>query len=318
MNQTGSRPKVAFSRIATILLSVSVANGLSYGQGLAARDGSRILTHKETQLNARPDDHRIAHRHSFSIKDEATETETEITVFNRTTQVSAVFLRHNKAVILGQYRNSSDTVTIIDLTQGIQQDYFHCYRPTVSRSRRFILFAKFYNRHSFIPFGHSSVMLVYDLEQSPSDNRLSEARSSIGYRLRDVGLPVYPQENGDQATYQVLAKNEEAVHRVGARYVWIGEPETVVFVDRHGGDNWLVSIKLLPDPTNAEIKKSIIDPRPFIRGSPGSDEYNARLKRSRAGLGVARMRQDRPGRVVLVLKQRMGRYTVGEIELDLP
>ena len=206
---------------------------------------------------------------------------------------------------------------ILDLERGIETDIVFCFRPTLSPSKRYVLYEKFYNRHRVpeLRFENSTVLLAYDLEKSPADNRIEGTSER---RERAVGIPVYPEENIERRSYWALVQNEESVHHVNPTYVWLDSGHTVVFVDRYAGSSWLVALELPSALADATTRKRRINVAPLLADEPGSAEYRRSLRRAETFLAVKDLRASTPGRVTLVLGLMGVRFRVSEVELDIP
>ena len=268
----------------------------SYGQQQAASE-KWALHHVETQLDARTDNSRLANRHRFLAIRQVTGERKEITVYNRMTEVIRVAIYRDRGVVLGRYRNASDVVIILNLNRGMEADFFLCFRPTLSPSKRHLLYEKFYTRHRVreLRFGNSTILLAYDLEKSPADNRIAESNE------RAVGIPVYPEENRERRTYWPLVQNEELVHHVAPIYVWLDSGHTVLFVDRFDSSSWLVALELPSALDDARIRKRRINVAQLLADEPGSAEYRRSLRRAETFLPVKDLRASTTGRVTLVL-----------------
>lgn len=105
----------------------------------------------------------------------------------------------------------TQAVVVFDLLRRQEIDWFVCYGPTriapdkIASMEWFPQFAEI----------HDSVLLIYDLAKSPVENRLG---SRPGLRLPppvmstddsivDVGIPIYPEWNARQKSYEISGAN---------------------------------------------------------------------------------------------------------------
>ena len=126
----------------------------------------------------------------------------------RLTAVRDSFISGNKLVTIGDAASAS-AVMIFDLLSRRLIDWFYCYSPQ-RLSDHWIACVEWYPR--FVQGAPTEVVLIYDLRRTPADNRLPSAvplsiPAPIASSPVQVGIPVFPESNVRQRSYQNVVAN---------------------------------------------------------------------------------------------------------------
>lgn len=154
----------------------------------------------------------------------------EITAEVRLTAVADYFVFRDRLVVLGDLGRASGVV-IFDLANRKALDSFGCWEAR-RISDSWIASVEWYPEHG--QRWPTDVVLIYDLDKTPAQNRLRSATSeSIA-----VGIPVYPSANAVQESYRNVAPSAELASRIiGAPYFILLPSRWLVFVAaQEGGD----------------------------------------------------------------------------------
>ena len=101
------------------------------------------------------------------------------------------------------------------------------YYPDFSPDNRFVIYVGQYPR--FLPQNSvpTDIVKVYDFEQSPSENRVNPEKHGI----RDVGIPVFPEEDAETLNENFLVYNHERrVYSVSRPLLWLVNQQQIVFL----------------------------------------------------------------------------------------
>jgi hypothetical protein len=163
------------------------------------------------------------------------------------------FVTGDKLVLLGAAHNPQ-AVVIFDIRQRKPIDWFLCYSPR-RVSDQLIVFVEFYFAHE-AGGEPTDVVLVYDLAKSPLENRLKKTpgmtlppdRSDDA--LVEVGVPVYPEWNARQRSYEnIVTEPAAARHVLGQGGYVLVDASKLVFLASEGEEfpnvlNYLVVVNL--------------------------------------------------------------------------
>jgi len=266
---------------------------------------------------------------TFSVHHKLTQQDSIIEMENMTTEIGEIKIVKDRLVIFGDVSNAAWGVTILDLKRHKEIDFIICYRPQLSETKRYLIYEKFYPR--FSPEEASDLILIYDLEQSPEDNRVEEKYKNIrekskrvgdpGYLIasENVGYPIYPEENIAKQTYFVWVPSPEERHFILTRgkYLWLDQDNKILFVDGYGGENWLVLVDLSKGLSKMTIKKKIIDVASVLTLDPKTPDYETLLKEEKERFAVSELRPRKDGRIDIHLS-RERKYRVTAMTIDLP
>lgn len=165
----------------------------------------------------------------------------EITSEVRLTSVNDHFVYHDRLVVTGKVGEQAQAsgVVIFDLASRKRLDWFVCWEA-VRISESWIASVEWYPEHGMR--WPTDVVLIYDLDKSPSQNRLGSATSpaspsSVQDTSVTAGFPVYPHTNAVEASYaNVVSDAESSVRVLGAPYFVLLPSRWLVFVAAQGTD----------------------------------------------------------------------------------
>ena len=142
--------------------------------------------------------------------------------------IKRLYLYKNKLIVKGALKRAS-AISIIDLDRNKLIDFFWCYNPAPSSSRRFLVYKKFVPYHG-LPGVLSDVVLVYDLEKPPAGNRVKQ---SIEEPKEWVGLPIYPEPYAKAKVY-ILPKQQYWEpgwgYVIASPFLWSEDEVNIVFL----------------------------------------------------------------------------------------
>lgn len=268
----------------------------------------------------------------LNVYDKTTQQESISDIVNVTTDVERIQIVRNQLVVFGYVDNLASGVTIIDLKKKQQKDFILGYHPQLSTTEKYLIYKKFYPRFSPEEI-HSDLLLVYVLDQTPEENRVDDRKGTgeggkgtdgHGYRLvsEEVGYPIYPEENVAKQRYFVWVPDPEERHLVTSSYLWLDEDNKVVFVDKTGGEVWLVAVDLSHGLDQAQSKKKLIDIAslidiPKVMELDRITDPETALRDMKERIPIMGLRQKTEGNIVISIKQDW-RYKATEIEMSLP
>lgn len=154
------------------------------------------------------------------------------------TKVTDNFVFRDRLVVMGNYGRAF-AVAIFDLTSRKALDWFGC-REAVRISQSWIASVEWYPEHGMR--WPTDVVLIYDLEKTPGQNRLLNAEvPSTLPPISDlpiaVGFPVYPTANALEESFRnVVPSAGAAVSILGAPYFTLLSSRLLVFVAAQGKD----------------------------------------------------------------------------------
>lgn len=147
-------------------------------------------------------------------------------VENGTSGITDIFEHSTKLVISGIIDSNSSVITIIDNISFEVVDYFICYSPIVSSTKRYIASIRFFSRFADV-LHRSNLYLIYDLEKSPEENRF-KTRTYPKYLIG--GKPFFPLENFYNQSYEAFAPSKSHLH-VNSYFRWMKNADILLFVD---------------------------------------------------------------------------------------
>lgn len=168
-------------------------------------------------------------------------SEFEINSDVRLTALNNHFLYRNRLVVIGKVgqQGQASGVVIFDLTGRTLLDWFVCWEAT-RISESWIALVEWYPPHGMR--WPTDVVLVYDLDTSPTWNRVGVARlAPVPPPLTDggvaVGIPVYPRTNAVEESYtNVVPSAESAISVLGSPGFLLLPSRWLVFVAAQGTD----------------------------------------------------------------------------------
>lgn len=161
---------------------------------------------------------------TLSFSDTSKNREAKTTTDSAIRVVDSVQTVHGKAAVLGRTGNVQ-IVEIIDIASSKRLDWFYCYEPYFF-GLHWIAFVQYYPNHS--PGFPTDIMRVYDVEQTPSENRYGRAPGLEKYPSQ-VGIAVYPAEPPKDYSNQADSASS-AVHLLGPPPFLFLSSERLVFL----------------------------------------------------------------------------------------
>ncbi len=76
-----------------------------------------------------------------------------------------------RTIVLGTFADGTGGVAIVDPRTSRRVDGFACFHPTISPDGRRIAFERFFSLRARIALRYRGLVAVYDLAQSPRENR---------------------------------------------------------------------------------------------------------------------------------------------------
>ena len=148
-------------------------------------------------------------------------------------------------------------IILVDLGTKRQVDAIYCYHPRFSENAQYFVYRKFYPRFG-MQQTRSDIVLVYNLDQSPVENRVERlwkkrydawrtgGRKPIDIAVgTNVGQILYPKTNQRQHTYKVWIENEDERIRIdGLSLRWKVEGEVIEFTEIQAGKSRPVEVAL--------------------------------------------------------------------------
>jgi hypothetical protein len=177
-------------------------------------------------------------------------------ICNEMTSVDRVlFATPGKALVIGSAAAPLKVVNVIDLDWQQLADWMVGYSPSLSPDKRFVVFRKYYPPSADDQEGlPSEEYLAYDVEATPTDNRVNGGPPSI-VGFYNVGRPLYPQgaTNAPMDNYVHGDDPEQAHTKASDGFFWLAEADLVAFVDRWQGVNRLVVADLRGGARDARV-----------------------------------------------------------------
>jgi len=209
-----------------------------------------------------------------------------------------------RLVVLSRWTGRPKTSTgvhIVDLEDARIVDEFWCYDPCLSPSGRYWAYERFFYPYE-LPENRTMVILLYDMEHSPEDNRVSV----VGYTERPesyVGIPVYPPAYAEAQAYVVVEQQMEhpgGWYCLESPFLWADDDSAVVFICSSEGIRRIVRIDLSEGFRNSKIFESEpVDMQPFVkkdlsqRVPPGTRDFKHSFEIGWAGPGTLLVQPDR-------------------------
>ncbi len=209
---------------------------------------------------------------SISFTNTSDHKETQTITSSAIETIDTINVADGRAAVLGSSGNVS-VVEIIDIATSTRSDWFFCYQPYFFGSR-WIAFVQYYPNHAV--YSPTDVLRVYDLDQTPIQNRYGRAPGSEKYPSQ-VGIAVYPA-GVPPADYSTEAHSAAtALHILGSppflflaskRLVFLAGvgadfrelTNQMIAIDFSAGDDKHVGVRTVPLPFSA-LKRPGINPR---------------------------------------------------------
>jgi len=150
----------------------------------------------------------------FECKNAAKDVSFIQRIENDTTSVRSFEVVGEHLVVMGEVSGAADLVTLVDLPSRTVVDELLSYQAALSPGKRYLVFKGHYPRFA-PPEEQSDVVMVYDLQRAPLDNRVAGAQKSRN--RENGGRPVFPPEN---VTAQSLSPSPKDIYVVDPHYAW--------------------------------------------------------------------------------------------------
>lgn len=183
------------------------------------------------------------------------------------TKIAQSFVIDDKLILMGD-AGKTQAVEIFDINQQHKIDWFFCYQPQ-RISESLLAYVEYYPSHSNAET--TDVVLVYDLQRGPTDNRLIPAKTLPPGRYDypvTVGIPVFPEYNVQHRTYDNTVDNPSDEYAVlGPPFFLMLSSKRLIFIASQGisnensntaESNIIISVDLSNGPTKPLIRKIAI------------------------------------------------------------
>jgi hypothetical protein len=214
-------------------------------------------------------------------------------------------------VLLGE-AGRADAVVIYDLVRREKVDWFYCYKPQ-QVSNTWIVYVEYFPSHGTSE--PTDVVLLYDLEKTPMENRTKHETTRIPpdkYESPvEVGMPIYPESNAVQLSYTNHVQDiSEARHVLSTPNFLLLPSDRLIFVTSEGSEftnskNYLVAISLAEGPAKPKAMQLEIPKVDFKK--PGENPSYVKINR---------LEEASPNQVRLYVPE--SEYGVGSILVEIP
>lgn len=194
-------------------------------------------------------------------------------------KIDQSFAAGDRLIVMGE-AEKTDAVVIFDLLKRTKIDWFYCYEPR-RVAENLIVGVEYYPAH--IAGEPTDVVLLYDLQKSPIENRLGETSGmeipapDLAAPVR-VGIPIYPESNAISKSYINVVQNaSEARHVLGPPYFLLLPSNQLVFLSSEGADmssyRRRMAVVSLADPTNRPNVRMIDLPKEHLKKTGENPEF---------------------------------------------
>ncbi|MCK4256882.1 hypothetical protein KAX35_08340 [candidate division WOR-3 bacterium] len=158
------------------------------------------------------------------------------------------FLRDDRLSVKIKWRGRPDAATciyIVDLGNAKLIDKFCCRSPTLSPSKQFWVCEMWYPPHG-LPSSATSVVLIYDMERSPTENRVP-VKGYTKWPKTQVGLPIYPALYVEARAYVLLEQQHWPAswrYHIASPFLWSEDEKKVLFLCTHHERTHIVKVDL--------------------------------------------------------------------------
>lgn len=150
---------------------------------------------------------------------------------------------------------------IVDLKIGSVVDWFWCTAPVPSPSKRFCIYRKFIPPHA-PPGAQTAVVLVYDMDKAPEENRLPSDRTWPEGEV-DVGMPIYPEPYAEARAYELEEQwdpDADFFYSTCSPFLWAEDESCVVFLCAPSGKSTDLVCVCFPEG----IQRPVVAKTPII------------------------------------------------------
>ncbi len=265
----------------------------------------------------------------FDVYKKATRETSAVRMKNMTTAIERLDISEKQLIVFGYVGNNiASGVTLIDLEGKKETDFIICYRPQLSDTKRYLIYEKFYPR--FAPAeAKSSLILVYDLEKDPRDNRIEKKYKNIIGKSRRIcdpeylsastnaGFPVFPKRNAKEQTYFVWEPSLKRRNHVLTylKHLWLEYDNKIMFVNQIREEYQLISADISDGLSKVRIGENVIDVSKLLKYDVKDPNYETLLKRARQSLRIIGFQKIGDDRIKIILNQDGSKK---ELDIEIP
>jgi hypothetical protein len=227
-------------------------------------------------------------------------------------KIREAFIWRDRLVLLGEAERAS-VVEIFDLGRKAKVDRFVCYQPR-RISDNWIAYKEFFHGSAQGPVVPIEVLLVYDLAKTPQENRMDKGLNQKippplddnAVNVVDVGIPIYPESNARQRSYQIIFEKQNAGRSIDAGTFALLPSKKLVFscVEMQPGMGWIGARQYL---VVVDLSRGLESPPSRMADFPKMGEY---------GTTIEKIEAEPPNAVRLVFPA--GQYSVNSLVVELP
>ena len=263
-----------------LLKDVCCLTVMLFGVGLGLTDIASTATVVATedyvytvQLSDREKINEDRYRFTFRVHNNVMKQDSLIEMRNMSTDIHRIALSKDRLIVFGEVGSAMHTVTILDLKSQQEVDFLMCFFPELSETGRYLIYKRFYPRFS-PPQVQSDLILIYDIQRPPEDNRMDERDKAIYKGIRKktisiddpeyfvaseyVGHPVYPEDNLRKRTYFVWVDPPEQSRLVVSKFLWLDQDTKVMFAEEQAGERCLVLLDLSQGLDKVTVKRRLL------------------------------------------------------------
>ena len=166
-------------------------------------------------------------------------------VEGRVQELTAVRLAAaGKLLVEGRLRYGGDVVLVVDLANRVLDQSLWAYGYALSPDATRLVYQTHYPRMA-LPEGRRSIVLLYDLRESPARNRSGDLPQD--WPQWNAGRPVFPRKNACTGSPDIFLDGD---YVVSSPFLWSPDGQRVVFFagDQHSGKSILVLLDLTQGP----------------------------------------------------------------------
>ena len=241
-----------------------------------------------------------------------------MTILNHMQTISGGSIYSSRLALSGTHA-PIPAISIVDLAEKRQVDYFACYHPYFSKTGRYVVFHKFQPR-SGAGFVYSDIVVLYDLAKGPEENRIAGA-SALSAPMRfitgraDIGIPVYPTWNFKNRSYKNTNQTYSDRHVRVSPYAWSDGDRQLAFVTFHDNALSLVVADMGSDNSDIRVGMQPIDGTRVIRRDLSLSE--GEIEREGSRLRIKGIKFEGNVKILLRLEPR-SRYSETQLSVEIP
>jgi hypothetical protein len=222
--------------------------------------------------------------------------------------VEEAFIVGNKLAVLGD-AGKTQAVVIFDLSKRKEADWYFCYEPQRLDYSSLIAYVEYYPSHSNAET--TDVVLVYDLQKTPRENRLLPV-AVLPPRRHDypvaVGIPIFPAYNAQHKSYDNTVEDSDDVHNIlGPPFFLMLSSKRLIFLESltlpSGITNDVVAVNLSHGLVDSPIRIAAIPRKSFASGAPQAIQATG-------------MKEEQP--FVVSLQIPISKYGVSSVLVPIP